>query len=175
MTGSIAVTGWALDDIEVTGVRILRDPVAGEPAGTLVLIGNAVLVDGARPDVQVSFPDAPRNSRAGWGYLMLTNFLPDLGNGTFKLNGNRRRRRRAFDDARHEDDHLQQQHGDRADGRHRHALAGRNRQRQRHQLRLGALTESPARGSAGVAARYRWWSTAPSSAPCRQAGRAGRI
>jgi YVTN family beta-propeller protein len=85
VTGSIAVTGWAMDDVEVTGVRILRDPVAGEPAGTLVLIGNAVLVDGARPDVQALFPTAPRNTRAGWGYLMLTNFLPNLGNGTFKL------------------------------------------------------------------------------------------
>ena len=85
VTGSIAVTGWAMDDVEVTGVRILRDPVAGEPAGTLVLIGNAVLVDGARPDVQASFPTSPRNTRAGWGYLMLTNFLPGLGNGTFRL------------------------------------------------------------------------------------------
>jgi hypothetical protein len=85
VTGSIAVTGWAIDDIEVTGVRILRDPVGGEPAGTLVFIGNAVQVDGARPDVQSLFPTAPRNTRAGWGYLMLTNFLPNLGNGAFKL------------------------------------------------------------------------------------------
>jgi hypothetical protein len=85
VTGSIAVTGWAIDDVEVTSVRVLRDPVAPEPAGTLVFIGNAVLVDGARPDVQAAFPNAPRNSRAGWGYLMLTNFLPGLGNGTFKL------------------------------------------------------------------------------------------
>ena len=84
VTGSIPVTGWAIDDVEVTRVRILRDPVAGEPAG-LVFIGDAVLVDGARPDVQASFPGLPRNSRAGWGYLMLTNFLPGLGNGTFRL------------------------------------------------------------------------------------------
>jgi hypothetical protein len=27
----------------------------------------------------------PRSSRAGWGYLLLTNFLPNLGNGTFRL------------------------------------------------------------------------------------------
>ena len=85
VTGSIAVTGWAMDDVEVTRVRILRDPVAGEPAGTLVFIGDAVLVDGARPDVQQLFPTSPRNTRAGWGYLMLTNFLPNLGNGTFRL------------------------------------------------------------------------------------------
>ena len=85
IAGSIAVTGWSLDDLEVTRVRILRDPVAGEPAGALVFIGDAVLVDGARPDVQGSFPNLPRASRAGWGYLMLTNFLPALGNGTFVL------------------------------------------------------------------------------------------
>src|SRR3990170_8637122 len=32
LTGSVAVTGWALDDNGVTRVRILRAPVAGEPA-----------------------------------------------------------------------------------------------------------------------------------------------
>jgi hypothetical protein len=32
-----------------------------------------------------TFPGAPRNTRAGWGYLLLTNFLPNQGNGTFKL------------------------------------------------------------------------------------------
>jgi glucose/arabinose dehydrogenase len=85
VTGSIAVTGWAVDDIEVTRVRILRDPVSGESAGSLVFIGDAVLVDGARPDVQAAFPTVPRASRAGWGYLLLTNFLPGLGNGTFRL------------------------------------------------------------------------------------------
>lgn len=85
VTGSIAVTGWALDDVEVVRVRIWRDPVAGEPAGALIFVGDAVLVDGARPDVRGLFPSAPRSSRAGWGYLMLTNFLPALGNGTFTL------------------------------------------------------------------------------------------
>ena len=84
MTGSIPVTGWAIDDVEVTRVRILRDPVAGEGTA-LVFIGNAVLVDGARPDVAALYPTLPRSTKAGWGYLMLTNFLPNHGNGTFKL------------------------------------------------------------------------------------------
>jgi hypothetical protein len=78
------VTGWAVDDVEVRVVRILRDPVAGEGSAQ-VFIGNAVFVDGARPDVANGNPTAPRNTRAGWGYLMLTNFLPALGNGTFTL------------------------------------------------------------------------------------------
>lgn len=84
VAGSVAVTGWAIDDVEVTRVRIFRDPVQGE-AGARIFIGDAVLVDGARPDVAASYPTAPRNTRAGWGYLMLTLFLPNLGNGTFTL------------------------------------------------------------------------------------------
>jgi hypothetical protein len=50
-----------------------------------VFIGNAALVDGARPDVAALFPQMPRSTRGGWGYLLLTNMLPNQGNGTFKL------------------------------------------------------------------------------------------
>jgi hypothetical protein len=85
VSGSLAVTGWALDDNEVTAVRILRDPVGTEPAGTLVPIGNAVLVSGARPDVAAFYPSYAFNDRAGWGYLLLTNMLPGQGNGTYTL------------------------------------------------------------------------------------------
>ncbi|MCP5105317.1 MAG: choice-of-anchor D domain-containing protein, partial [bacterium] len=81
---SVPVTGWALDDIEVTDVKIYRSPLAGEGSG-LVYIGDAVFVDGARPDVEQAFPDMPFNYRAGWGYMLLTNFLPNQGNGTFTL------------------------------------------------------------------------------------------
>jgi hypothetical protein len=84
VTGSIGITGWAIDDIEVTQVRIVRDPVAGEPA-MLIPIGTAVFVDGARPDIAALFSASPRRTRGGWGYLMLTNFLPNLGNGTFRI------------------------------------------------------------------------------------------
>ena len=85
ISGSIAVTGWAVDDVEVTRVRILRDPVLPQEGSSPVFIGNAVLVEGARPDVAAAYPNRPKNTVAGWGYLMLTNFLPHLGNGTFKL------------------------------------------------------------------------------------------
>ncbi len=84
VTGSVAVTGWALDDVGVRALRILRDPVPGESAAQ-VFMGNAVFVDGARPDVAASSPNTPLNTRAGWGYMMLTNFLPNQGNGRFKL------------------------------------------------------------------------------------------
>jgi hypothetical protein len=84
VTGSVAVTGWALDDVEVRRVRILRDPVAGEGSAQ-IFIGNATFVEGARPDLAALNPTVPRFTRAGWGYLMLTNFLPDEGDGTFTL------------------------------------------------------------------------------------------
>jgi hypothetical protein len=75
--GSIPVTGWALDDIEVESVKIYRD-------GSFY-VGDAVFVDGARPDVEAAFPGCPFNYRAGWGYMLLTNFFPNGGNGNFTL------------------------------------------------------------------------------------------
>jgi hypothetical protein len=88
--GSVPVTGWALDDIEVTKVEIKRsphpsdNPVVIGPDG-LVYIGDAVFVEGARPDIEQLYPTYPLNYRAGWGYMMLTNFLPNQGNGTFTI------------------------------------------------------------------------------------------
>ena len=77
---SIPVTGWALDDSGVEHVKIYR--VQGY---TETYIGDAILVEGARPDVAAKFPDYPNNTRAGWGYMLLTNFLPNGGNGTYQI------------------------------------------------------------------------------------------
>jgi hypothetical protein len=91
VVGAIPVTGWALDNIEVTHVDIFREPVAGEPSGNLVFVGTTVLVADARPDVATQFPTFPYQHRAGWGYQMLTGSLPNAGgygapgNGTYKL------------------------------------------------------------------------------------------
>ena len=82
--GSVPVTGWALDDIAVDTVEIYREPVTGE-GSNLVYIGEATFVEGARPDIEQAYPGYPNNSKAGWGYMMLTNFLPYEGNGTFTL------------------------------------------------------------------------------------------
>jgi Putative Ig domain/Carboxypeptidase regulatory-like domain len=84
VTGAIAVGGWALDDLEVARVRIYRDPVSPEPPG-IVYLGTAVFIPGARPDVQRAFPSMPLSERAGWGFLILTNTLPNQGNGGFRI------------------------------------------------------------------------------------------
>jgi hypothetical protein len=84
VTGEIGVTGWALDDVTGTRVEIYRAAVAGE-AGGLVYIGRAVFIRGARPDVQAAYPNAADSDTAGWGLMVLTNFLPNQGNGTFTL------------------------------------------------------------------------------------------
>jgi hypothetical protein len=81
---SIPVTGWVLDDVEVSYVKIYRNPVQGQEKG-LIYIGDGVFVEGARPDVEQAYPQYPFNYRAGWGYMMLTNFLPNQGNGTFVI------------------------------------------------------------------------------------------
>ncbi|MCP5049998.1 MAG: fibronectin type III domain-containing protein, partial [bacterium] len=84
VSSSIPVTGWVLDDTGVESVKIYRDPVTAEGTGQ-IFIGDADFVEGVRPDVEQAYPEYPMNYRAGWGYMLLTNFLPEGGNGTFKL------------------------------------------------------------------------------------------
>lgn len=79
--GSIAVTGWALDDVGIESLKIYRE--AGP--NNLVYIDDAVFVEGARPDVEAAYQYTPANYNAGWGYMLLTNYLPNGGNGTFTL------------------------------------------------------------------------------------------
>lgn len=73
---SIPVTGWVLDDIEVTSVKIYNGAN---------YIGDAVFVEGARPDVASAYPGYPKNYQAGWGYMLLSYFLPGGGNGSYTL------------------------------------------------------------------------------------------
>jgi hypothetical protein len=75
---SVPFTGWALDDIEVESVKIYL-----KQENNLNYIGDALFVEGARPDVETAYSQYPNSSRAGWGYMMLTNFLPNGGNGTY--------------------------------------------------------------------------------------------
>jgi hypothetical protein len=87
VAGSIGMTGWVVDDIDVIAVKIYRNAQPGEPSDGLgrVYIGDATRSDDARPDIEALNPEAPFNYRGGWGYLLLTNFLPNLGNSTVVL------------------------------------------------------------------------------------------
>jgi hypothetical protein len=80
VSGSVPFTGWALDDIGVESVKIYR-----LEGSNLIYIGDAVFIEGAQPDVELAYPGFPMNYRAGWGYMMLTNFLPNSGNGLFTI------------------------------------------------------------------------------------------
>ena len=91
VTGAVPFTGWALDDIEVTRVMICRSAFGAEVApvdpncggAAQIFVGLPVFIDGARPDVAEAFPTSPMNHRAGWGFMVLTNTLPNQGNGTY--------------------------------------------------------------------------------------------
>lgn len=92
-SGSVAFTGWALGPAGIAKVDLWREPNPGELASSngLMYIGDTALVAGARPDVQAGYPSYPGNEQAGWGYLMLTNFLPSntgttaYSNGVFRI------------------------------------------------------------------------------------------
>jgi subtilisin family serine protease len=93
VTGAVPFTGWALDDVEVANITICRAAVAGEAAGAdgrcggaaQIFVGDGVFIEGARPDVQAAYSTYPRNTAGGWGFMVLTNMLPNQGNGTFVL------------------------------------------------------------------------------------------
>ncbi len=86
--GALAVTGWALDDTQVSSLDIYRNCLAFEPQtncqpvlGTnMVWLGQAVFIAGARSDVEATFPAYPNANRAGWGVQILTNTLPHIPN-----------------------------------------------------------------------------------------------
>jgi len=93
VTGAVPFGGWAMDDVGVKRVGICRAPVAPELAhvearcggAAQIHLGDAVFVEGARPDVQLLFPTAPGARRAGWGFMVLTNMLPNQGTGTYQF------------------------------------------------------------------------------------------
>ncbi|UCH92827.1 MAG: BACON domain-containing protein, partial [Candidatus Aminicenantes bacterium] len=80
VSSGIPVTGWVLDDIGIESVKLYR-----EEGISLIYIGDASFIPGARPDVEEAYPDYPMNHQAGWGYMMMTNFFPNEGNGTFDI------------------------------------------------------------------------------------------
>ena len=75
ITGSIAVTGWTLDDLGVSSVKIYRNCIAAWiPAelptvggNNVVFIGTASFLAGARPDVEALYPMYPELGAGGLG------------------------------------------------------------------------------------------------------------
>ena len=84
LSGNIPITGWALDDKGVQSVKIYRYPQAGE-GSDLVYIGDAVFVEGARPDIQQAYPGYPLNYQAGWSGTLYSHLLPRDGNGMYEI------------------------------------------------------------------------------------------
>jgi hypothetical protein len=82
LSGAVPITGWAIDRVGITTIRIYRASVAGEPQG-LVYIGDAIRVFGARPDLLRAYGAFPESRLGGWGLMLLSNVLPGGGNGTF--------------------------------------------------------------------------------------------
>jgi len=99
--GAIAMTGWVVDDVGVAHVRIYRQCLAFENQAacqpvlgtSVVFVGEASVISGARPDVEALYPTLPAANSAGWGFLILSNLLPNIpaasasggGVGTFTL------------------------------------------------------------------------------------------
>ncbi len=89
VAGVIGVTGWVLDDVGVTSVKVYRNclPIDRQDAcqtlagARVVLVGEASLQPGVRPDVEGAFATLPQAHKAGWGYLLKTTELPDVGAG----------------------------------------------------------------------------------------------
>ena len=91
VSGAVAFTGWALDDRGVTRTTLCRAPVESEIVAldarcgghAQVFLGDALFLDGARGDVAAAYSTYPQHTRAGWGFMVLTNMLPNQGNGTY--------------------------------------------------------------------------------------------
>lgn len=90
-TGELPITGWVVDDLGGPSVAICRAAVAPEAApidprcggAAQIFVGSGVFIEDARPDVQAKYSAYPQSDSAGWGYMLLTNNLPNRGNGRF--------------------------------------------------------------------------------------------
>ncbi|MCP4213119.1 MAG: hypothetical protein GY765_00615 [bacterium] len=81
--GNVMVTGWALDDIQCTAVKIYCSPADKNDEDQL--LGNAFFVPGARPEIEDAYPEYPMSHRAGWGFLVPTHVLPGCGEGDYRI------------------------------------------------------------------------------------------
>ena len=88
VVGSIGVTGWALDDIGVIAGHDLarsRCPARRRRHRTARCSSATPYRSTVPGRMSTRRIRSPFDFQAGWGYLLLTNMLPNQGNGTFKL------------------------------------------------------------------------------------------
>jgi len=78
-SGPVFFSGWALDDIEIKRILLLREPVGRESRGGPLMVSEIPLVAGTRPDIEKAYGDLPCNDRAGWGILVRPESLPPEG------------------------------------------------------------------------------------------------
>ena len=90
VSGNVPISGWALDDIQVTSVAIKRSAHPNDMAENigpdgLVYLGDAVFCQDVRQDIPDAYPDYPRTHLAGWGYVLPSYQLPNIGNGSYTI------------------------------------------------------------------------------------------
>lgn len=84
VSGSVPVSGWSLDNVGVDEVRIYIYDENDTPLNDVEIPADR-MVDGLRPEVTAAHSDLPASNEAGWTYNLVTNLLPDGGNGTYKI------------------------------------------------------------------------------------------
>ena len=75
-SGPVFFSGWALDDIEVKRILLLRDPVGRESRDGPIVVAEIPLTAGTRPDIEKVYAGIPFNWKAGWGLMLRRESLP---------------------------------------------------------------------------------------------------
>ena len=145
VSGAVAIGGWALDDLEVARVLIYREaPFAGGACEPRLSLDGSVRAWGTARRSSSAYPTMPRNDRAGFGFMILTNMLPNQSNGLIPHSCGGSGCRSSLDPARVTDDLLLQRLRHSAVLHNRHASTELDYRLQNY-LNFGcALTPQPA-------------------------------
>ena len=93
LTGAIPFTGWALDDVEVSRVMVCRAALARKSRRWIRTAAARRRSSWASPCSSTGRGRTCRRrtrpiratAEAGWGFMVLTNMLPNQGNGTYRF------------------------------------------------------------------------------------------
>ncbi len=73
VTGTVAIGGWAIDDVSAVGTGIDPASIAVSVDGGLA--GGYATYGGARPDVCAAYPGRVGCPNVGWNFLLDTSLL----------------------------------------------------------------------------------------------------